>query len=115
MTHRTSHRMYYNTPEEKNMPKSQLPYLILEALQAGKWTFKEADKAGEVYAREGEEVRIGLRPLRGTDPVSYVYEVHDLDLNFRKVDKLVINLLCVRLAKTSKMSEWFDSMSTTTE
>lgn len=97
------------------MPKLQLPYLILEALQTGRWNHKSTDKVSALYSRPGEEVRIGLTPLRGTDPVSYVYEIFDEDLGFRKTDKLVINLLCVRLAKSSKMSDWFDSMSTTNE
>ncbi len=97
------------------MAKSQLPYLILEALETGGWQHQGTDKVSSLYARPGEEVRIGLTALRGTDPVSYVYEIYDQDLNFRKTDKLVINLLCVRLAKSSKMSDWFDSMSTTTE
>lgn len=97
------------------MPKSQLPYLILEALQTGKWQHKETSKTASTYARPGEQIMIGLTPLRGTDPVSYVYEIHDQDLGTRRTDKLVINLLCVRLAKSGKMSEWFDSMSTTNE
>lgn len=97
------------------MSKSQLPYLIQEALDTGQW--KHAESAGnrETYQRGEETIQISTKGLRSTDPASYVYEVADKELGFRRTDCLVINLLCVRVAKARKMSDYFDSVSTTTE
>lgn len=97
------------------MPKSQLPYLIQEALSAGEWKYVESKDNREIYTRGEETIQISTKGLKSTDPASYVYEVHDLEAEFRKTDCLVINLLCVRLAKKNKMSDWFDTVSTTTE
>jgi hypothetical protein len=97
------------------MTKTQLPYLIQEALEIGEWKQLGIEKGAEVYQRGSEVVRIGTRALRGTSPESYVYEVVDEEEGFRTNHSIVINLLCLRLASGSKMSTWFDSVSTTTE
>lgn len=97
------------------MPKSKLPYLILEALEAGNWEPTEVSSTTETFVRDGEQIKIGKIALRGTSPVSYVYEVKDFDEAFTRTDSLVINLLCTRLAKPYKMSTWFDNVSTTKE
>lgn len=95
--------------------KSKLPYLIREALESGKWEPVEVGGQIETYTRGTEIVKIGTNALRGTSPASYVYEVHDPEEDFRTTHMLVMNLLCLRLAKSSKMSSWFDTVSTTTE
>jgi hypothetical protein len=115
MTHRTSHRTNYNTERSKSMPKSQLPYLILEALESGNWEPSESDKNTETFIRDGEQVKIGVNKLRGTNPASFVYEIRDFDNEITKTHMLVMNLLCTRLAKPYKMSTWFDNVSTTKE
>lgn len=97
------------------MPKSQLPYLIQEALDAGAWKYVESKENREIYERGEETVQIATKGLKSTTPHSYVYEIFDREAEFRKTDCLVMNLLCVRLAKKNKMSDWFDTVSTTTE
>lgn len=97
------------------MPKSQLPYLIQEALETGGWAFANEATSTESYIRGSEIVRIGTRPLRGTTPPSYVYEVSDPSISYRKTDMIVMNLLCSKLAKSGKLSDPDDNVSTTTE
>lgn len=104
-----------NITEQEIMPKSKLPYLILEALDTGRWNYVESKDNREIYKRGEETLQISTRPLRSTTPESYVYEINDEELGFRRTDSLVINLLCVRIAKSSKMSEYFATVSTTTE
>jgi hypothetical protein len=104
-----------NTTEQEIMSKSQLPYLIQEALETGQWKHVESKESRETYERGEETIQISTKGLRSTDPASYVYEITDSELGFRRTDCLVINLLCVRVAKARKMSEYFDSVSTTTE
>jgi len=97
------------------VPKSKLPYLILEALAAGEWNHVESKPNRETYKRGEETVTISTKALNSTDPASYVYEIHDDEEGIRRTQSLVINLLCVRLAKKNKMSDYFDTVSTTTE
>lgn len=105
----------HNTTEQETMPKSKLPYLILEALDTGRWKYVESKDNREIYNRGEETLQISTRALRSTTPESYVYEISDEELGIRRTDSLVINLLCVRIAKSRKMSEYFDTVSTTTE
>ena len=95
--------------------KSSLPYLITEALETGQWELIDTAGNSEAWMREGEWVKIGKNLLRGTEPASVVFEVSEPEANFRRTDSIVINLLCTRLAKKNKMSEWYDNVSTTTE
>lgn len=104
-----------NTTEQETMPKSQLPYLIQEAIDTGQWNYVESKDNRETYQRGDETIQISTKGLRSTDPASYVYEVADKELGFRRTDCLVINLLCVRVANSRKMSDYFDRVSTTTE
>lgn len=97
------------------MPRSQLPYLIQEALETGGWAFDTDDTSTESYTRGSETVRIGTRPLRGTTPPSFVYEVSDPSAKYRKTDMIVMNLLCSKLAKSGKLSDPDANVSTTTE
>ncbi len=46
-------------------------------------------------------------------PPSVIYEVWDPESGFRKTDSIVINLLCTRLAKSGKMSEWLNTINQT--
>ena len=93
--------------------KSSLDYLLKEALETGGWQLVETAGNNENWLREGEWVKIGKTPLRGTTPPSIVFEIFEPGINFRKTDMLVMNLLCVRLAKKRKMSDWYDKLDTT--
>ena len=95
--------------------KSSLPYLVQEALEAGNWTLIDTSGNAESWNREGEWVKIGKNVLRGTEPVSIIYEVSEPEINYRSTQSIVINLLCTRLAKPYKLSTWDDKVSTTTE
>jgi hypothetical protein len=97
------------------MPKSKLPYLILEALESGNWEPSGSDSTTETFVRDGEQVMIGINKLRGTNPPSFVYEIKDFENEITKTHMAVMNLLCTRLAKPYKMSTWFDTVSTTKE
>jgi hypothetical protein len=90
--------------------KTTLPILIQEALKAGGWRLIDPNGNAETWKRNGEQVTIGKRLLQGTNPPSVVYEVWDPENDFRRTDSIVINLLCTRLAKTGKMSEWFNTL-----
>jgi hypothetical protein len=96
-----------------NSKKSSLEYLIREALQTGNWQLMDANGNAELWMREDERVKIGKKSLKGTTPPSYVFEVSEPGIKFRKTDFIVMNLLCTRLAKRKKMSSWYDSVSTT--
>lgn len=97
----------------KTPPKSTLPYLLLEALENGSWGLVATDGNNEEWQRGTETIKIGKKLLKGTTPPSVVYEVSDPEINFRRTDSIVINLLCTRLAKARKLSEWFDNVNTT--
>jgi hypothetical protein len=75
------------------MSKTQLPYLIREALEAGEWKLNEIRPNTEKYTRGEDSILIGTRALRGTNPPSYVYELNG------KQSMTVINSLCAMLAK----------------
>lgn len=98
-----------------NSKKSSLPYLLKEALETGQWQLIDSNTATEDWVRPGEVVKIGKNAIKSTDPHSYVFEVSEPGEGFRKTDLIVMNLLCRRLAKTDKMSTWYDNLSTTTE
>ncbi len=91
-------------------PKSTLPYLIQEALASGGWRLIDPNGNAETWKRNGEQVTIGKNLLRGTEPPSVVYEVWDPETGLRKTDSIVINLLCTRLAKSGKMSEYLTTI-----
>ncbi len=91
-------------------PKSILPYLIQEALFYGGWKLIDPNGNAETWKRNGEQITIGKNLLRGTEPPSVVYEIWDPETGIRKTDSIVINLLCVRLAKSGKMSEYLDTI-----
>lgn len=95
--------------------KTSLPYLITEALESGGWELIDTAGNSESWMRPGEWIKIGKNLLKGTDPASVVFEISEPEINFRKTDSIVINLLCIRLAKKNKMSDWYDNVSTTTE
>jgi hypothetical protein len=90
--------------------KTTLPILIQEALSAGGWRLIDPNGNAETWKRDGEQVTIGKKLLNGTNPPSVVYEVWDPENDFRRTDSIVINLLCTRLAKSGKMSEWFNTL-----
>ena len=101
------------TDKDKSMSKTlktTLPILIQEALQSGGWKLIDPNGNAETWKRNGEQVTIGKKLLNGTTPPSVVYEVFDPENEFRRTDSIVINLLCTRLAKTGKMSEWFNTL-----
>lgn len=75
------------------MTKTQLPYLIREALEAGEWKTEKIGPNTETYTRGEDTILIGNRALRGTNPPSYVYELNG------KQSMTVINSLCAMLAK----------------
>lgn len=107
------HSANITTKKDSSMsktPKSTLPILIQEALSAGSWRLIDPNGNAETWKRNGEQVTIGKRLLQGTNPPSVVYEVWDPENDFRRTDSIVINLLCTRLAKTGKMSEWFNTL-----
>jgi len=95
--------------------KSSLNYLLQEALQSGKWELVKDNGNSEEWAREDEQVTIAKNLLYSTEPPSVIFEVFEPEIAFRRTDSLVMNLLCLRLAKSSKMSSWYDNLSTTTE
>ena len=95
--------------------KSSLSYLLQEALKSGKWELIKDNGNSELWEREGEAVTIAKNLLRSTEPPSVIFEMYEPEINFRRTDSLVINLLCLRLAKSHKMSSWYDNLSTTTE
>lgn len=79
------------------MAKTQLPYLLQEALSTGNWQLEALNKNNEKYVRGEASIEIGTTPLRGTDPVSYVFRMQVGDAYINKAEKL--NDLCARLAK----------------
>lgn len=95
--------------------KSSLNYLLQEALESGRWELVSAEGNSEKWVRGDETVTIAKNLLRSTEPPSVIFEVFEPEINFRRTDSLVMNLLCLRLAKSSKMSSWYDKLSTTTE
>ncbi len=90
--------------------KTSLPYLIQEALASRGRKLIDPNGNAETWKRNGEQVTIGKRLLQGTDPASVVYEVWDPETGIRKTDMIVINLLCTRLAKAGKMSEYLTTI-----
>ncbi len=90
--------------------KTSLPYLIQEALASGGWKLIDPNGNAETWKRNGEQVTIGKRLLQGTDPASVVYEVWDPETGIRKTEMIVINLLCTRLSKAGKMSEYLTTI-----
>jgi hypothetical protein len=95
--------------------KTSLNYLLQEALENGRWELVSAEGNSEKWVRGDETVTIAKNLLRSTEPPSVIFEVFEPEINFRRTDSLVMNLLCLRLAKSSKMSSWYDKLSTTTE
>jgi hypothetical protein len=110
-----SHLDNNNITEDQNVSKSQLPYLIREALETGKWEATDKTSTIETYVRGSETVKIGVKALRGTNPASYVYEVSDPEAPYYRTTMTVINSLCAMLARSAKMSDRSDNVSTTTE
>ena len=102
-------------PKDYHLSKSELPYLLKEALETGEWKLIAKDTNTETFSRGSEQVRIGTNALRSTNPPSYVYEYVDPENKYRKQSMTVINSLCALLAKSSKMSDPDDTVSTTTE
>lgn len=96
-----------------NTKKSMLDYLVREALETGNWQLIDTSGSAESWMRAGEWIKIGKNSLKGTEPASYVFEISEPEINFRKTDSIVMNLLCTRLAKNKKMSSWYDNVSTT--
>lgn len=92
-----------------------MSYLIQEALATGKWTLVSTDGGVEEWARVGERITISKNLLRSTEPPSVVFDITEPEIGFQKTDSLVINSLSSRLAKPSKMSAWYDKLSTTKE
>jgi hypothetical protein len=110
------HEVTITTKQGVSLSKTQktsLNYLIQEALEAGGWKLINPDGNAETWRRNGEQVSIGKKLLRGTEPPSVIYEVWDPESGFRKTDSIVINLLCTRLAKSGKMSEWLNTINQT--
>lgn len=85
--------------ENKQVSKSQLPYLIREALETGSWRQVELKQNHEIYERGSEIVTIGTTPLRGTEPPSMVYNWEDRETGTRISSRDVINSLSAKLAK----------------
>lgn len=79
------------------MSKTQLPYLIQEALQIGEWNLVALNSNNEKYQRGNATIEIGTRPLLGTTPASYVFRLAVGDHHVNKSEKLPD--LCKRLAK----------------
>ena len=79
------------------MAKTQLPYLLQEALATGKWQLQDLGKNNETYTRGSAKIEIGIVPLRGTEPPSYVFRLATPEASVQKIEKL--NELCARLAK----------------
>lgn len=77
--------------------KTQLPYLIQEALQIGEWNLVALNSNNEKYQRGNATIEIGTRPLLGTSPASYVFRLAVGDHHVNKSEKLPD--LCKRLAK----------------
>lgn len=97
------------------MLKSTLPYLIREALETGSWELTEQTSNTELFTRAGEQLRIGTKALRGTNPPSYVYEYVDADRGLRRQSMTVINSLCALIAKSGQLFAEDANVSTTTE
>ena len=110
-----SHPDNNNIMKDQHVSKTQLPYLIREALETGKWEAVESTPTIETYVRGSETVKIAVKALRGTNPASYVYELSDPEINYHRTTMTVINSLCAMLAKPTKMSDPTDNVSTTTE
>ena len=79
------------------MSKTQLPYLIQEALEIGGWNAVSLNANNEKYQRGNATVEIGTRPLLGTSPASYVFRLALGDHQINKSEKLPD--LCRRLAQ----------------
>ncbi len=79
------------------MSKTQLPYLIQEALEIGEWNLVALNSNNEKYQRGNATIEIGTRPLLGTTPASYVFRLAVGDHHVNKSEKLPD--LCARLAK----------------
>lgn len=97
------------------MIKSNLPYLLKEALDTGAWELTEQTTNTESFTRGSERIMIGTRALRGTTPPSYVYEYVDNDRRIRRQTMTVINSLCAMVAKSGQLFTEDDNVSTTTE
>jgi hypothetical protein len=110
-----SHPDNNNIMKDQHVSKTQLPYLIREALETGKWEATDKTSTIETFVRGSETVKIGVKALRGTNPASYVYEISDPEIPYHRTTMTVINSLCAMLAKPTKMSDPTDSVSTTTE
>lgn len=110
-----SHPDNNNIMKDHHVSKTQLPYLLREALETGGWELIDQSSTIETFTRGSETVKIGLKALRGTYPASYVYEVSDPEIPYHKTTMTVINSLCAMLAKPTKMSDPTDNVSTTTE
>jgi hypothetical protein len=110
-----SHRVNNNTTEGHYVSKSQLPYLLKEALETGGWELTDQTSTIETFIRGSETVKIGVKALRSTNPASYVYEISDPETKTHRTTMTVINSLCSLLAKSGKMSDPSATVSTTTE
>lgn len=79
------------------MTKTQLPYLLQEALQVGEWKLVQANKNNEKYERGTAIIEIGTKALNGTVPASYVFRLQSGKAWINKSEKLPD--LCKRLAQ----------------
>lgn len=79
------------------MTKTQLPYLLQEALQVGEWNLVTTNKNHEKYQRAGASIEIGTKALNSTVPASYVFRLHSAGAWVNKAEKLPD--LCKRLAQ----------------
>jgi hypothetical protein len=81
----------------KQVTKTQLPYLLQEALQVGEWNLVTTNKNHEKYQRAGASIEIGTKALNSTVPASYVFRLHSAGAWVNKAEKLPD--LCRRLAQ----------------
>lgn len=79
------------------MAKTQLPYLIQEALAVGEWKLESLGKNNEKYVRHDASIEIGTMPLNGTTPPSYVFRMVLPEASLSKPER--IDKLCKRIAK----------------
>lgn len=79
------------------MTKTQLPYLLQEALSTGNWDLVSINKNNEKYQRGEATIEIGTKALNGTVPASYVFRLQSGEASINKAEKLPD--LCIRLAK----------------
>lgn len=81
----------------KQVTKTQLPYLLQEALQVGEWNVVSINKNNEKYERGQASIEIGTKALNGTVPASYVFRLQSGQAWVNKAEKLPD--LCKRLAQ----------------